>query len=166
MAEQDSQARIYRPRGSLGWLWLALLAVLLLASGWFGGGSTRVVGTVIGVAVAVLALCFPAMRYTVDGESVRLTYGPLLGYRISRSDIVAVSRADLTPTLWAAVRLPGIALYTVRYSGVGAIRMCSTRVAQGVLVIEIRDGRRYGVSPEQEGGFVAEVTGGSADRAE
>ncbi|MFD7285669.1 PH domain-containing protein [Streptomyces sp. NPDC059863] len=157
--ESDGQQGTFKPRRSLGWLWTACLAVLVVLGGWPAGGGIRVAGTVLALLILAVVVFFPAMRYAVDGDEVRLVYGPLLTYRIRRSEIVAISRADLTPTLWAALRLPGLALYTVRYAGTGAIRMCSTRAAHGVLVIETGDGRRYGVSPREEERFVAAASG-------
>lgn len=40
--------------------------------------------------------------------------------------------------------------------GVGKVQMCATRAAHGVLLIE-SDGRKYGVTPEDEPGFLLAI---------
>jgi hypothetical protein len=65
----------------------------------------------------------------------------------------AVHREDLHVQLWSSLRWPGLALYKVPYSGLGPVRMCSTRVNRGVVLIETPKGL-YGVSPAEEDRFI------------
>jgi len=69
---------------------------------------------------------------------------------------VTVYRPKPSP-VWASLGLPGFALTSVLYSDAGRVFMCSTRVANGVLVIDTGK-RKYGISPRDEDGFIAALT--------
>jgi len=69
---------------------------------------------------------------------------------------VTVYRPKPSP-VWASLGLPGLALTSVLYSDAGRVFMCSTRVANGVLVIDTGK-RKYGISPRDEDGFIAALT--------
>lgn len=161
------QRLVFRPRRSHGALVLAGTALLLLVvipapllTLGDAGGATAVVVVSVALAVPLLALAasMPSMRYELTQDTLSLRCGPLLHYRIPVAQITAVTRRDLSPSLWSSLRLPGVALYTVPYNDVGRVRMCATRAAQGILLVVTEGGKRYGLTPEDEGRFVDTLT--------
>lgn len=158
---------VHAPRPSLGWLWAVGLALLVLASGApllvAPEVPPVVLWTTLGVILPVglwslaLAVLFPAMRYELHPDALIIRYGPVLTYRLAYGDITDIRRRDLQVSLWSSMRVPGLALFGVPYSDVGTVKMCSTRAAQGVLLIEAA-GKLYGISPAEEERFVAELT--------
>lgn len=93
------------------------------------------------------------MRYELDDVTLTLRCGPLLRYRIALADVRRIDRRDLAVSLWASLRLPGVALFTVAYGDVGRVKMCATRASEGTLLIHTSTDR-YGVTPADEGVFV------------
>ncbi|GII57702.1 hypothetical protein Pth03_60910 [Planotetraspora thailandica] len=152
----------FTPRPSRGYLSLAVVAATVcFAAAKSVTGETRaefVAGLVLAVASAylmVLALCFPLMRYVTSPTTLTAQYGPLLRYRIRLSDITSVTRtAHLSAGSAASLALPGIALYGMRCTDVGRIRMCATHPSNNVLVITTRNGAHYGVTPADERAFL------------
>lgn len=158
----------YRPRPSYGWLsWLALAGVILLSSVptlllpapepvpvWVDLTMWGIVG--LGLYFVFIAALFPMMAYELTETELVASYGPLLTYRVPYGSITDIHTENLTWSLWSSMRLPGLALFSVPYAGRGNIKMCSTRSAKGVLVIETTGGP-FGISPAEEERFVAEL---------
>lgn len=156
---RDEYADVFAPARSVGWLSLvALLALLVaptaiaVAEGGFEGEDEAAIWVVAAVIVP-LALFFlitlvslPRMRYELGADALVLRCGPFLTYRIPYSDIIDITRRNLTPSLWSSMRLPGLALWGVPYVGEGTIYMCATRMAKDIIVIGT-PGRRYGCTP-------------------
>ena len=119
-----------------------------------------VVGAVGGILPAVpvflLALIPRRIRYEVHASRLTLR-APLIRYEIPLAEIEKVERLDLKISLIASFRLPGLALGGIYYLDVGTVRMCSTRAAQGVLLIHVGKAQ-YGCSPADEPGFVAAIS--------
>jgi hypothetical protein len=113
-----------------------------------------IIGTLLACFFWLLAVWFPSMRYEIGSRALELRYGPVLHYRIPLKDIERLSRRDLSPSLWASLRLPGIALFTVRYNDVGPVKMCASSAAHGILLIQTV-GEAYGITPEREDEFVS-----------
>jgi PH (Pleckstrin Homology) domain-containing protein len=150
-----------RSRGQLSLILLALgvtspqLFLVLSVPRLPVSAITVLLGTAVVVAapLLVLAAFFPAMRYELDDDELRLIYGPLLRYRIALRDVVGVHRQDLSVAVWSSVRLPGIALFRVPYNDIGIVRMCATRAAERVLLVRTHDGQ-YGLTPADEPAFL------------
>lgn len=158
---------VFHPRPSRGALVLVGVAAVVLAitigpalaAG--GGLGEQAVTVVIGAAIAVpllaLAAMVPTMRYELSPDALTLRCGPLLRYRIPLDRIRGLRRQDLDPQLWSSLRLPGLALFTVPYSDLGRVRMCATRAAQDILLVDTDDGL-YGITPADEQRFVDRLT--------
>ncbi|MFF5209186.1 PH domain-containing protein [Streptosporangium sp. NPDC000396] len=151
----------FHPRPSRGYLSLyAATAILGFAAAVHladGGTARFVIGialTMVTAYLLALALCFPLMRYTVSRTTLSAEYGPMLRFRVPLDDIAKVSRVELAPSFLSALVMPGIALYGVRYLGLGRVRMCATRVMHDVFLVETKSGARYGITPADEHAFV------------
>jgi len=164
-----SDAVVYRPRPSRGWLSLLLLALVLLFCSlpatigafagevpWPVGLLTGAIGLGLGVPFLALAFWFPTMHYELDAEALALRYGPVLAYRIPLDKIRTVKRQNLRLSLWSSVRLPGVALFSVPYRGLGQVKMCASAAARDILLIDTADGL-YGLTPADEWGLVAAI---------
>lgn len=167
----DAALSSFRPARSLGWVWLLVLLAFIVVSllpvftepdllsgeeatgAWIALAVTLPLIVLILVALASL----PAMRYDLERDALVVSCGPILRYRVPYAEIIDVRRTDLTPSLWSSMRFPGLALWTVQYADIGKVRMCSTRMAKGILLIEA-GGRRYGITPADEQAFVAALT--------
>jgi len=156
-------SRSFRPKPSYGWAWpvlTAVLGVLLLLTSRLGGESATFqagIGILLIALGLAVAMSFPFMRYDVNEKELTVSCGLAMRARIPLRAIEEVQRVDLVPSAWAAVRFPGLAIRTVRYVGVGSVRMCSTRAARGVTLLRTDEGL-YGVSPQDEAGFLAAIT--------
>lgn len=156
----------FRPRPSVGWLSLVIMATVILAlgaapvlaMGLTSGNAVLTLVIVVPVALAflILAVWFPTMRYELDHDQITLRYGPVLTYRIRLSEIRAIRRRNLSLTIWSTVRFPGIALFKVPYGDVGNVKMCATAALNNILLIET-DKEKYGLTPADESRFVDAV---------
>ncbi len=163
-AQSDKTIISFGPRPSHGWLWLLFMAAVIaalgiapvMASGLYSGSAILTLVILIPVALAflVLAVWFPTMRYDLDGSRLTLHYGPVLAYRIDLVEIQTIRRKNLSLTIWSAIRFPGIALFGVPYGDVGTVKMCATAALNNILLIETAK-EKYGLTPEDEAGFVA-----------
>jgi hypothetical protein len=167
--ETAGSTTVFRPRPSRGALVLVVLAFVVLAltagpvlTALDGGGldGEQVVTLLIGVALAApllaLAAMVPSMRYELSPGRLTLRCG-VLRYEIPVERIRGVRTTDLDPQLWSSLRLPGLALFTVPYSDVGRVKMCATRAAEDILLVETDDGL-YGITPAEEDRFVDRLT--------
>jgi hypothetical protein len=156
----------FKPRPSSGWFWLILLGVVAIVATNLGGlatgfDSSNLFITVIGLAGMVifliataLAMFFPQMRYELRSDHLALLYGPYQMYTIPYAEIHKVSWQDLAVSPVSAIRLPGLALFRVPYTGSGVLKMCATSAATRILVIQTSGGT-YGITPLEEGPFVS-----------
>jgi hypothetical protein len=154
----------FAPSPSLGWLSLLLIALLVLIPGILGALASLRLGAfalvpllpalILGVPLLILVVSFPSMRYELDRNTLTLRCGPFLTYRIPLAEIESIQRRDLAVSVWASLRVPGLALFTVPYADVGMVKMCATRAAERIVLIRTtRD--RYGVTPADEETFLA-----------
>jgi len=125
-----------------------------------GAGIGLVIVSVICAGIAtwmvLLAAWFPTMRYELDSQVLVIHYGPIINWRVPLREVKSVTVSDLNLSVLAATRLPGIALLTVFYTGTGNVRMCATRAAKQIIVIDA--GRHlYGVTPAEADEFVAAI---------
>ena len=159
---------VYKPRPSLGWLWLtligaAVLMVMLLPLGAMLGKDVPaglflplILGIVIGGGALGLAAFFPTIRYELRPTALALIFGPWTVYQIPYSEIKKVSWQDLSVSIVSSFRLPGFAMWGVSYNDAGLVKMCAT--AAGNHILMIRTGRdQYGITPADEEGFVKEL---------
>lgn len=161
--QKSKSIECFRPRPSLGWFWLVLLAGIILAAGIapalaMGVSSNSTVLTLvicipIGLAFIFLAFWFPTMHYELDQDYLTLRYGPVLRYRIPLRAIRTIRRRNLNMTIWSTIRFPGIALFTVPYGDVGNVKMCATAALNNILLIETEK-EKYGLTPADEDQFV------------
>jgi hypothetical protein len=152
---------IFKPRSSIGWVSLSLLAVIVLAiaASMLITNVTRFAGAillVLGLYFSILAIWWPTMRYELDREALTLIYGTAINYRIPLDSIRSMRRVDLTLSLWSSMRMPGVALFTVPYGDIGQVKMCATASLNGILLIETDKGL-YGLTPAEEDRLAAEV---------
>jgi hypothetical protein len=153
---------VFKPRPSIGWVSLALLALFILALGltaFIRSGTGQVLGAfflVLGLYFALLAAWWPTMRYELDREALTLLYGKAIEYRIPLDSIKSMRRVNLVISLWSSVRMPGVALFSVPYGDVGQVKMCSSAAMNGIFLIETDHGL-YGLTPEEENHFAAAV---------
>jgi len=147
---------------------LLMSAVLITLLGGFSfvglrygsGGSDRVIALgiplVFGAVVVFFAVIEPSMKYTVTPSEVIPSCGPFR-WRIPISEIRSIVERNLSWLPWAeGWKIPGYALFTIRYGDVGTVRMCATSMTRRVLVIETDQGL-WGITPQDEKGFIAAV---------
>lgn len=161
----------FRPLPSLGWLWVLVLTAVMvvplpvaLASGEpippeeraVALGTFALVGVIAAWFVVAVAF-FPRMRYDLGSDALVISYGPILRYVVPYASITDVRVTDLRFSPWSSFRFPGLALWKVRYgSGMGTVKMCSTRSHKGVLLITA-GGECYGISPAEQERFTHEL---------
>ena len=159
--------KTFKPRRSMGWIWVAVIGVVLLGSGLSMLITTGFSGPFmfmsllivpIGLGFLLITACFPAMRYEIDGKHLTLTYGPLLRYTIEIDQIKSIRRRDLGISLVSSFRFPGLAIFNVPYPEIGNVRMCATASSTGILLIDTGSSK-YGLTPADEEEFVAELRG-------
>jgi hypothetical protein len=161
----NSEKKMFKPRPSTGWLWVGALGVLLLAFGLstlitygFSGPFiiTILVTIPLGLVFLLLTVCFPTMRYEIEGTRLTLIYGPVLRYTIDIPQIKSIRRSDLRISPLSSFRFPGLAIFGVPYLGIGTVKMCATAASHGILLIETGSSK-YGLTPANEEEFVAEL---------
>jgi hypothetical protein len=158
----------FKPRPSLGWLWLTLLGLIVLAAivppmvSVLGNGFGRallvpfIIGIIIGGGALLLAALFPTIRYELRPATLALIYGPWTVYQIPYGEIKKMSWQDLSVSLLSSFRLPGFAMWKVAYNDAGTVKMCATAAASHILLI--RAGKdQYGITPADEENFLSEL---------
>ena len=160
-----TSSKIFKPRPSTGWIWVGVIALALLATGLslllrsgFSGPFmlTILLTVIIGMGFLLIAVLFPTMRYEIEGTRLKLIYGPLLHYHVDIKQIKSIRRRDLGFKLVSSFRFPGLALFTVPYPEIGAVKMCATAASHDILLIETGS-TKYGLTPADEEAFVAEL---------
>lgn len=157
--------KVFKPRPSTGWVWVGVLALVLLGAGLYMlitfGFSGPLVLTILltiplGLVFLLLTVFFPTMRYEIEGTKLMLTYGPLLRYTIDIGQIKSIRRRDLKISPLSSFRFPGLAIFGVPYLEIGTVKMCATAASTGILLIET-ESTKYGLTPANEEEFVAEL---------
>jgi len=156
----------FRPKSSVGWLWVLALTLLMvvplsIAFAYDPPAPDEVLIVwlsmipLFGLAIWFLAVVvyFPRMRYDLGVDALVIAYGPLLRYSVSYAHITDIAVTNMRFSPWSSFRFPGLALWKVQYTGMGQVRMCSTRSHKGVLLITAGE-KRYGISPAEEDRFV------------
>lgn len=110
----------------------------------------------LAVWLLLLAAYFPTMRYELGAEELGIFYGPFISWRLPLRAIRTVQKETLTPSFRVGTRMPGLALFSVAYNGLGKVRMCSTRTIRDVVLLETDRGF-YGISPADEERFMTEL---------
>lgn len=156
---------IFKPRASTGWIWVGVLGLGLLLIGVGLGVSTGFSGpliitillsSVMGSGFLFIAVFFPTMRYEIEDSHLTMIYGPLLRYTIEIAEIESIRRRDLGFGVVSSFRFPGLAIFTVPYPEIGAVKMCATAASNDILLIETGS-TKYGLTPADEEAFVAEL---------
>jgi len=155
----------FRAKPSLGWLWVLALTLFMTVPLPFAFAVdppkpdevlivwlSMIPLYVIAVWFVAVVVLFPRMRYDLGIDALSISYGPLLRYTVPYASITDIAVTDLRFSPWSSFRFPGLALWKVGYTGMGQIRMCSTRSHRGVLVITAGK-NRYGISPAEEDRF-------------
>jgi hypothetical protein len=128
--------KVYAPRKSYGWLFLALLVFLLLFSGFLlvhvylaTENPVLLICAIFsfsfGIPFLVILFSLQTMRYELDDESLVMKCR-FIKYVVPFSSIRRITKRDLEISLWSSFRLPGLALFTVPYVDVGKVKMCAT----------------------------------------
>ncbi len=160
-----SQTMIFKPRKSNGWLFVGLLGMLLLIFGiilLLGGGATSpfmitmVLVALVGVIFLSIAAFYPAMRYEIQEDCLRINYGPWLRYTIRIEEVKKVQLGDLGLSMVSSFRFPGLVLFSVPYPEIGTVKMCATATSRSILLIETETAK-YGITPADEQRFIAEL---------
>lgn len=135
-----------------------LLRVAVLRQHDNPGGTLLLNGIAFALAVWLLLLAayFPTMRYELDDSGLGIFYGPFIRWRLPLSAIRTVQKETLFPAFRANTRMPGIALFSVAYNGLGKVHMCSTRTIRDVVLIETTGGF-YGISPAEDEAFIQDL---------
>ncbi len=158
----------FKPRPSLGWLWLTLIGLTVLAvivpsmfsvlGNGFGGVLLIpfIIGIIIGGGTLLLAALFPTIRYELRPTVLAMIYGPWTVYQVPYLEIKKVSWQDLSVSIQSSFRLPGFAMWGVPYNDAGTVKMCATAAASHILLI--RAGKdQYGITPADEQSFLSEL---------
>ena len=149
----------------MGWVWVAVLAIvlltsglsLLITSGFSGPFMITILLTIpLGLVFLLITIFFPAMRYEIEGRRLILSYGPLLRYTIEIRQIKSIRRRDLGISPLSSFRFPGLAIFGVPYREIGTVKMCATAAGTDILLIET-ESTKYGLTPENEEEFVKEL---------
>lgn len=171
MIELTEEGRVFRPRVS-GWTqvstWilagvLTIPFVIVMSAvhdAWRELWWTVLLMGVMavgGIAVSMnTAWIVRTMRYILTADAVEIRAGGS-SRQILFKDIIRSEVVNLAFNPISSFRLPGLALYSVLYSDEGIVTMFSTHALRDVVLIETADGRKYGVSPEDEVEFVRDL---------
>ncbi len=130
--------------------------VYLLGQKTHGQWPLLIVLGAIAAASLFFAAILPSMKYRVSASDVTLRCGPFR-WSIPIASIRSVAEVDLGILPFSdGWKVPGYALFTIRYSGARRVRMCATSVARRVVVIET-DGDSWGVTPADPVGFMGAI---------
>jgi hypothetical protein len=142
---------------------LMLFAAALAAEASHPNGAAGVVLIPV-LIVAFFAAIVPTMKYTVTDSEVILSCGPF-HWRIPVHQIRSMVEKDLG---WLPLsegwKIPGYALFKIRYRQIGSIRMCATALTKRILIIDTGT-HLWGITPADLDGFVT-AANRSRDRKE
>jgi uncharacterized membrane protein len=105
------------------------------------------------VLILIVLLSLPSMHYELGDDALYLIIGPWSD-RVPYNEIIDITVKDLVLNPLASFRMPGLALFNVRYSDEGTVRMYSTHSLNDVVLIKTLK-KKYGISPKDENGFIA-----------
>lgn len=156
----------FRPKPSWGWLWVLALVLMMIVPLPLAfaldppAPEEELIVWLSILPLVALALWFlaviaslPRMRYDLGMDALVISCGPMLRYTVPYAGITDVQVTNLRFSPWSSFRFPGLALWKVPYTGMGQIRMCSTRSHRGVVLITAGKDR-YGISPLEEDRFL------------
>ncbi len=103
--------------------------------------------------IFVVILSLPRLKYELGEDALYISMGPWKE-KIPYNEITDVKITNLVMNPLASFRLPGVALFNVYYLDEGRVRMYSTHALYDVVLIKTKN-KKYGISPEDEKGFVA-----------
>jgi hypothetical protein len=171
VTELTEEGRVFRPRAS-AWtwvstwflavvLWIPFIGVITAARAAWGDlwWTVLLVGAmaVAGLAVSANTVrVVHTMRYVLTERAVEIHAGRSLR-RVPFQDITRVEVVNLIFNPLSSFRMPGLALYDVLYGTEGIVTMFSTHALKDVVLIETEDHHKYGISPEDEAEFVADL---------
>lgn len=160
------ETKVYFPRKSFGWIFLAIFVFLILFTAFSMVYLYLTTGILffiilsiaffgIGFPSLIILFSLPNMKYVLDDKNLIMSCG-FLKYIVPFSSIRKVSKRDLQISLWSSFRFPGLALFTVPYVDVGNVKMCATSASKGIILIE-SDSGLYGITPLDEDTFISDL---------
>jgi hypothetical protein len=123
---------------------------------WFIFGSSLATMVYLVVQVSLVLRFISHTRYELRDDALYLVLGPWKS-RILYGSIVSVVRKDMAFGVASSFRVPGIAVFDVKYSDEGIVHMYSTHALKDVTLIKTVDGKKYGISPADPDGFLQEL---------
>jgi len=171
VTELTEEGRVFRPRASV-WTWVStwflavvlaipFISIITAARAAWGDlwWTVLLVGAmaVAGLTVSVNTVrVVRTMRYVLTDRALEIHAGRSLR-RVPFEVITRVEVVNLVFNPLSSFRLPGLALYDVLYGTEGIVTMFSTHALRDVVLIETEDHHKYGISPEDEAEFVADL---------
>ncbi len=160
---------VFKPRFSIiGWVSniffaVVLAAVLIIVLSMFKKGDTGslialIIEVVLLIPILIAALFFlaiyPTMRYIIENDTLALKCGPFK-WIVSIQNIKSITEKDLKYLPYSeGWKLPGYALFKIRYGDVGAVKMCATALTKRILLIET-DSELFGITPDNVDQFIS-----------
>ncbi len=102
--------------------------------------------------VFVVMLSLSRLKYELGEDALYISMGPWKE-KIPYNEITDVKITNLVMSPLSSFRMPGVALFNVYYLDEGRVRMYSTHALYNVVLIKTKN-KKYGISPEDEKGFV------------
>ncbi len=112
-----------------------------------------IISLIASMLIFIVLFSLPNMHYELRDDALYLIVGPWKD-RIPYNKIVDVTVKYLVLNPLSSFRMPGIALFNVRYSDEGIVRMYSTHALNDVVLIKTLK-KKYGISPKDEESFIA-----------
>lgn len=156
---EQIKALVLKPKSSLlGWLiplgFIALLLPVILSNRSSLSKNPIqffVSSGIIGLFLFELII-FPTMKYELKNDALYLRCGPFVS-KILYSAIKNISKTNLQFHPIASCRWPGFALGKCYYADRGIVQMYSTRMCNGIILIETTT-QLFGISPQNEELFI------------
>ncbi len=104
------------------------------------------------ILILIVLFSLPSMRYELRDDALYLIIGPWKD-KVSYNEINSITVKSLVLNPLSSFRMPGLALFNVRYSDEGTVRMYSTHALNDVVLIKTLN-KKYGISPKDENGFI------------
>jgi hypothetical protein len=94
------------------------------------------------------------MRYVINSNAVHILCGPF-DWIVPMDQIESIVEKDLGyMPLSEGWKLPGYALFSMRFSDVGKVRMCATSMTKKILLLQTRTDQ-WGITPADISGFLS-----------
>ncbi len=124
---------------------------------WIVTGAFIFIGFAVSSPILVVAWLFPRMRYLIDDREIALQLEPVMDDRIRIEDIRRIRVKDELKISWlASFRFPGFSIMDVEYIDENRVRMCATAASHRIMLIDT-DRKRFGITPDDEAGFLDEL---------